>query len=276
MIDKVLAVLIAIALSLSVARDMVGPIALDKNNRTRLYVLDSNGNIFVRENTKFQFFAAIPFGSRPVDIVSANFENQEYVFVCSAILGQQQSAQQQAPSGPAGYGLITEFNATGIVVKQWRLPDLCGGFDITKDHIIYFAGAREPVIFSFSANDPSPKFQTVGYIKGARTLGPLIFDDLRTRIYTADLASGNLFKLDPKNGEAGPLSTAFTEPQALALSPDRLELYIADTSKGTIWRLPLSSPSAQPVLFSNASFRRPSGLAPGINGHLWVADSGNN
>src|SRR6266851_2699874 len=143
MIDRLLVGLIAVALSLSAAREMASPIALDKNGRTRLYVLDSNGNIFVQENTKFQFFAATPFGSQPVDVVSANFGNQEYVFVCSAILSQQQIAQQQQPQrDSAGYGLITEFNAAGSVVKQWRLPEVCGGFDITKDHVIYFAGAR--------------------------------------------------------------------------------------------------------------------------------------
>jgi hypothetical protein len=276
MANKILALLLALSTSAapSSVASMYRPVALDKNSKTHLYVLDSRGNIFVRDGSQFRPIASIPFGSHPVDIVSASFDNQEYIFVCSALIGQQQTMQQNAvSSSPTGYGLITQFTAAGRVVKQWRLPDLCGGFDITREHIVYFAGARDPMVFSFSIDDPHPTFTPVGYVKGARTLGPLIFDDVRNRIYTGDVASGTVFMLDPAQHEARVLSTAFAEPQAFALSPDRSDLFIADGSKGVVWRLPLNTIPAQPVPFSNVSFRRPSGLAPGANGHLWVADS---
>ena len=268
----------------SVALRSSFPIAIDKHPTGKLYMLDYTGTVSARDASgQVQPVGRLPWGTRPIDILSAQLNKQELLFIC-LVSTEQRMMQQNSPgmaqtgapnsANYGGAGQIIRMAADGRVLDTWNLPVACGGLDIDPgQHRIYFANSQAGEVFSIDVDQGEPSISRVGFIRGAKSLGPLAVDAGKNKLYTADVLSGTVFSLDLETRESRALSHDFGEPQALALSPDGEELYIADGLKHVVWKLPLPG-GGSPVPFSGQNLGRPIGVAIGTNGHLWVADAG--
>src|SRR5205823_5202450 len=95
-------------------------------------------------------------------------------------------------------------------------------------------------------------------------------------VYAAD-ANGRLSRLDPDRNALVPLpkqSPALEQASDLAVDPDGF-LYLADAERSVLVKL---SPTGEPVatLGGDWGMYRPRGLTIGVDGRIFVADTGRN
>jgi len=247
------------------------PIALTRSLSGQVvYELDSDGKLLAINGFSRQLLATLPFGNRPVDLTAAQLD-QEYIFVCSVFSAH--SAQQQSA---ATYGLITQYTAKGRMVRTWTTPFPCSGVDSDlTGGMLYIGNAQGSEIMTLRASDPKAEIRLAFWIKGATSLGPLVFDQPRKAVYAADV-SGTLFAYEIATGVTRVLWSHFAEPQALAISESGSSVYVADGMKHAVWKVSLTSQKPSAEMLATENLRNPTGLALGQPGHLWVSDAESN
>jgi DNA-binding beta-propeller fold protein YncE len=203
------------------------PIAMDWHPGGRLYVLYETGEVVAYDN-QGRLLSTLQgsYGFRPAEIVSARVHGQEVIFV-SGFSGRQ--------------GTIIEYSGDGRLLQKYSTPQLAAGVDIDPGtgapkhaDILYVASAVSSDVYSINLNEPSREPTQLAYIKGAKSLGPVVFDRSHNRLFIGDEAEGDLYEVDCETGKFTVAATDLGRPISLALDSTSHLLYVADYSSGRI------------------------------------------
>ena len=201
----------------------------------------------------------LPGWEAPSDIVAAIANEEPALFI--AFL---------APTG----GYVSQYTLDGKLRLNWKMAHIPSGLDFDPNtDIVYVASYDSAEIYQASIRDHNQMLRYCGPILGARQLGPLIVDDSRNQLLVGEVENGQVYSFDLKTRKSHLLASDLGSPQALLLSTDRRQLFIADAVRRKIYRLDLSNPNAPLMVFSaEAVYKEPVGLALLSSGYIVVAD----
>ncbi len=236
---KIVCILTLLLLSSLVAPCVVfpspNPIAMDWHQGGRLYIVYGSGQVLAVDPASgvvTRSFRIYDDSLRPAEIVSAVVRGQEVVFI-SGFMGR--------------VGLIVEYGAEGQPLAKFPAPELAVGLDIDPGtsgnhaHILYVASASSSAVYAINIDQPG-RADEVTYIKGARSLGPVVFDRSKNRLFIGDQGNGNLYEVDCATGSFTTVATDLGSPISLAIDGASTILYVADSFSGQIQGLKLGDP----------------------------------
>lgn len=248
---------------LQVALKVGNPVAIAGSPTSGYYVLSRGSVVYhyvpVNGALKFQNrFENIQFGDSS-DVTVASIDGQE-----SAIFASFSSA--------AHSGYISRYSPDGQLIKAWRISRFPGGIDFdSASGNIYYSATDSREIYRLHIDGGQPEF--VCEIDGAQRLGALAVDPSGRSLYVADSDKGVVYRVDLKTSRATVAAQNLRQPSALHFAENQKTIFIADALAHRIFSIPTSqAPTLHPAAVIATGLSAPSGIAPGFNGALLIAD----
>jgi SMP-30/Gluconolactonase/LRE-like region len=240
------------------------PIALDRVQPSGdLFAVDATGHVYRLSDDSKQL------------TILASFSLPAYVFpsdLTSAVISKEQVLLVSGLNQKSG--MVGLYTTAGSLKRMWRCTHVLGGIDYNPaSGVIFAASSDSDEIYQASLVDRTEEMHFLGQVVGARHLGPVLFDPGLGQLIVGEIDSGDLYTLDVNSHRSRVLARGLGSPQALMLSADGQQLFVADAVGRKIYMLDLAKPAIVPKLFSQITqFREPVGLALLSAGRIAVAD----
>jgi len=239
------------------------PLALDRLQQppsdlfaltpSKVYALHDDG-----ENLKIVGSFQLPSFESPSDLVAAIIRKQQFVIVSGY--------------DPNRGGFINLYTPLGQLTETWTSQQPLCGMDYDAKDTIYTVSCETNEILQASLQRKGA-ITFVTAIVGAHHLGPVIVDNVRGQLIVGEIDNGEIYSVDLKTRRSRLLARGLGTPQAFTFSSNLQQLFIADSSRRTIYRLDLTTTSPSLVPFGVlAQFREPDGLALLSAARVAVAD----
>jgi sugar lactone lactonase YvrE len=257
------------------AATLKAPIAVDKLPSGDLFALTQESGVYRFHQDGMKLAPAGSFtlqeGQVPTDIVSAIANREPTLFITAMA---PPSYARSNSNGPVAGGSVSQYNPDGKLRASWKTRHIPSGLDFDpKTNTLYVASYDTAEIYQAAISEQKETVQLCGNIVGARKLGPVIVDNRREQLLVGEVQNGEIYSFNLKTHKSHLVATGLGSPQALALSPDGQQLFIADAALHKIYSLDLSRPKASPTIFSAEwVYKEPVGLTFLSSGYLVVAD----
>lgn len=248
--------------SLTRVLDLKKPIAMVGRVGSDYYLLTSEGVVY-RYDTKqniLQFskrFSLPIVAAQAVDIALA----QDQVFVTAWV-------------NSIARGKIYRFDLDGSPKNNgWSIQHIPSGIDYDANaQILYFATSDSNELYAIDvtgAGEPKYVCET-----RAGATGAIALDSVHHLVYAADVRNGQILAVDISRRTSRVIVEHLGGPAALLVDADARALYVADYVRGKVFAIELQSGHyTSKELPSYGTLRRPTGIAPGPNNSVFVADS---
>jgi len=239
------------------------PTALAPTKAGDLAVLDAARGLYVLDHlTGSRHTVVGNFGIyRALDMTITSNGNQEEYFVSLYRGGSEMLA------------VVRGYTFDGKVTGEWiTRQSIVAGIGIDgSTRRAYLADARTPQILTLDLTRSGTSPKTFASVRGAESLGPLVFDPTQQQVIVGDVAGGRVFAVTTTTGATVLLADKIGEPSALALDVTGNRVLVADAAGHRIFALALKP--LKSVLFAALpAFREPRALAIGAGGTIWVGD----
>ena len=181
------------------------------------------------------------------------------------------------------FSRVKRWNSAGKPTGEWfvRPGGLVASVAIdSAKQIAYCSDSRTGDIYQFSLKTSGGELKSVARIRDVGSIGPMVFDAARRRLFVADVQKGRIYAVTPDDGKWSILldSGPVIKPLALAFDAATGRLYIADAAKRKIFVGDASGAQLKVAKFTGESFGEPTGVAvlrtaSGVS--IWVSDHGN-
>lgn len=253
-------------LQLQLVLKVPNAIAMDGLPEAGYYLLTIDDAVYHYANTAsgLQFVRKFPVAAgQPIDIALAPLEQQDSLVITNSLA----TASQQTRST---LGQVLRYSPDGQLIKSWSVPHIPTGLAYDRGkRAVYFGTADSNELYRLDLPDGNPQY--VCSVRGANQIGPIALDESGGVIYAAD-SQGTLFAVDLATKRTSRLSSSFALPAALRFDKAHRVLYVADQVDRKLYAVELTGKAGKRLISASRLLTSPSGLAPGRNDAILVAD----